>query len=107
MTHPKLLLAFLLLPTLAATPVPQTPATTQSNSDEPSSDVIRPAANLHAEGIPPIPRGIVNDVARYTDFRAATFQAWHPARREMLIATRFADVVQAHRVRAPGAARYQ
>jgi dipeptidyl aminopeptidase/acylaminoacyl peptidase len=106
MRHTLPLLAFLLLPALAATPVPEMPATTQA-VNESNTDLVRPAANLHADGIPPIPRQIVNDVARYTDFRGATFQSWHPARREMLIATRFADVVQAHRVRAPGAARYQ
>jgi len=46
-------------------------------------------------------------VARYTDFRTASLQDWHPTKCEMLISTRFADTVQIHRVTVPGGARYQ
>jgi dipeptidyl aminopeptidase/acylaminoacyl peptidase len=41
------------------------------------------------------------------EFRAATFQSWHPLRREMLITTRFAESMQLHQVKSPGGARRQ
>jgi dipeptidyl aminopeptidase/acylaminoacyl peptidase len=63
--------------------------------------------NLVAEGVPPFPADLRNEAARYTEFRAAVFQSWHPARREMLITTRFADSMQLHHVNSPGAARRQ
>lgn len=64
-------------------------------------------AGLVAEGIPAIPARIVDEVGRYTEFRSASFADWHPASREMLIATRFGNVPQIHRVRAPAGARAQ
>jgi len=67
----------------------------------------RPNENLVIQGIPDIPLSLVEAVDRYTEFRAAVFESWHPTRREMLIATRFADVPQIHQVTAPGAARTQ
>jgi dipeptidyl aminopeptidase/acylaminoacyl peptidase len=63
--------------------------------------------NLLVEGIPPFPMELKRDVGRYLEFRAAAFQGWHPERREMLIATRFADTPQLHLVKAPGGARRQ
>jgi len=69
--------------------------------------VIKPAANLRAEGIPDIPATIVDAVGRYTEFRTAGFAGWHPAKREALILTRFADTNQVHEVRFPGGARRQ
>jgi dipeptidyl aminopeptidase/acylaminoacyl peptidase len=69
--------------------------------------VIAPAANLVAENIPPIPASIAQELRRYTEFRSATFADWHPARREMLIATRFGNTPQIHAVGAPGGARRQ
>ena len=68
---------------------------------------VQPGENLVAEGIPPIPTSLADTVARYTDFRDASLQDWHPTQREMLISTRFADTVQIHRVKFPGGARYQ
>ena len=41
------------------------------------------------------------------EFRTASFQSWHPQRREMLVATRFADTMQLHQVKTPGGARRQ
>jgi dipeptidyl aminopeptidase/acylaminoacyl peptidase len=70
-------------------------------------DIIHPDENLVAEGVPPIPASLAVTAARYTDFREAGFLDWHPEKREMLIATRFADTVQIHRVSDPGGARYQ
>ncbi len=70
-------------------------------------DTIQPGDNLVTEGVPPIPASLAATVARYTDFRAASLQDWHPTKREMLISTRFADTTQIHRVSMPGGARYQ
>ena len=63
--------------------------------------------NLVADGLPPIPAGLREEVRRYTEFRTAGFVAWNPLKREMLISTRFANTAQLHRVRAPGADRTQ
>jgi dipeptidyl aminopeptidase/acylaminoacyl peptidase len=46
-------------------------------------------------------------VGRYLEFRAAAFESWHPQKRELLIATRFADTPQLHYVKTPGGARRQ
>lgn len=83
----------------AATP---TPAAAQS-----TVALITPAENLVADGIPPIPKALAERVSRYTEFRAAGFVDWHPARRELLIMTRFGDAPQLHRVLFPGGARTQ
>jgi dipeptidyl aminopeptidase/acylaminoacyl peptidase len=66
-----------------------------------------PGDNLVAQGIPPIPAALAEQVGRYTDFRAAVFAGWHPTRREMLINTRFADTAQVHHVKMPAGARTQ
>ncbi len=63
--------------------------------------------NLVVEGVPPQPAALRQDVGRYLEFRTATFQGWHPGRREMLVTTRFADTAQLHRVAEPGGARRQ
>jgi dipeptidyl aminopeptidase/acylaminoacyl peptidase len=68
---------------------------------------LKPGDNLVIEGVPPIPLSLVDAVGRYTDFRGAAFQSWHPTRHEMLIATRFGNATQAHLVKFPGGARTQ
>ena len=68
---------------------------------------IKPNENLVGEGIPSIPSALSETVGRYTEFRGAGLQDWHPTRREMLVTTRFADTNQIHRVRFPGGARTQ
>ncbi len=68
---------------------------------------IAPGDNLVVEGVPPIPASMVDEVGRYTEFRAASFSSWHPVRREMLISTRFGNTTQAHVVKMPGGARTQ
>jgi dipeptidyl aminopeptidase/acylaminoacyl peptidase len=73
-------------------------------ADEPA---IAPGENLVVEGVPPIPASLAELLGRYTNFRLATFTSWHPARREMIIATRFGDTYQAHQVQSPGGARTQ
>jgi dipeptidyl aminopeptidase/acylaminoacyl peptidase len=69
--------------------------------------VLPPGENLVIEGIPPIPMSVVEQADRYTQYRTASLQSWHPTRREMLISTRFADTSQTHRVSEPLGARYQ
>src|SRR5215204_601287 len=68
---------------------------------------IPPAENLVVDGIPAIPASLADDVRRYTESRPANFAAWHPARREMLISTRFGNTAQLHHVKVPGGARTQ
>ena len=65
-------------------------ALTYAQSAPPQS-VIRPADNLVTEGIPPIPASLAEQAGRYTEVRSATVADWHPARREMLVLTRFGD----------------
>ncbi len=73
----------------------------------PSQDTVAPGDNLVVKGIPPIPRALAEEVDRYGNYRSAAITSWHPAKREMLIGTRFADTVQVHFVSAPGGARTQ
>lgn len=68
---------------------------------------VTPPDSLMLDGIPPIPADLPEQVGRYTESRAATFQDWNPKRNEMLIATRFADTNQIHLVTQPGGARTQ
>jgi len=73
----------------------------------PAPAVIAPSDNLVVENVPPIPASLAAEVGRYTEFRGAGFASWHPTRHEMLIATRFGNVTQAHLVKFPGGARTQ
>jgi dipeptidyl aminopeptidase/acylaminoacyl peptidase len=75
-----------------------------AGADEP---VITPGEALVIEGVPKIPASLAEEVGRYTEFRSAAFTSWHPKLREMIIATRFGNVTQAHRVKLPGGARTQ
>jgi dipeptidyl aminopeptidase/acylaminoacyl peptidase len=68
---------------------------------------VTPSENLVTQGIPPIPTSLVSTIERYTNFRAASLSSWHPARREMLISTRFGDTPQIHLVKSPLAYRKQ
>jgi hypothetical protein len=52
--------------------------------------------------IDPIRRGVFDSLNRYTEFRTAALLDWAPSKREILIATRFGDVPQIHRVAMPG-----
>src|SRR6266498_174936 len=71
------------------------------------NNILVPADNLVTDGIAPIPASLVEDVRRYTEFRAAGLSSWHPTRREMLISTRFGDTNQIHLVKFPGGDRRQ
>ena len=69
--------------------------------------VIAPAENLVVEGVPKIPASLAETAGRYGSYRSARLADWHPARREMLIATRFGDTPQLHLVKMPGGERQQ
>src|SRR5215468_3792304 len=68
---------------------------------------IFPSDNLVADGIAKIPASLAETAGRYGSFRSAGFVDWNPAKREMLIATRFAETPQLHLVAQPGGARQQ
>src|SRR5262249_19241881 len=72
-----------------------------------SDEVITPNDALVVDGLPAIPKSLAERSAAYAESRAATFQDWHPTKREILILTRFADVQQVHRVAFPGGDRRQ
>lgn len=63
--------------------------------------------HLVVDGVPAIPAALRQDAGRYLEFRGAGFSSWHPAKREMLITTRFADTAQLHYLKMPGGARRQ
>jgi hypothetical protein len=52
---------------------------------------IKPGDNLVIENIPAIPAAVAEQTARYGESRSAALLSWNPVRKEMLIATRFAD----------------
>jgi dipeptidyl aminopeptidase/acylaminoacyl peptidase len=63
--------------------------------------------SLVVDGVPTIPAALAETAGRYGSYRSATLADWHPQRREMLIATRFADTAQLHLVKMPSGARQQ
>ncbi len=93
--------------TLAALAALTLASTVSPLSAQDASPVIAPADNLTLDGVPPLPARLSGDVRRYTESRNAAFSDWHPTRRELLIATRFANTVQLHGVKMPGGARTQ
>ncbi len=72
-----------------------------------ADDAVVPNEQLVLDGLPAVPKSFAQRAAPYMEFRTASFQAWNPVRPEMLVTTRFGDVTQLHRVKAPGAARTQ
>ena len=68
---------------------------------------IGPPEALVLDGIPKPPAALAETAGRYAENRAAFPTDWHPARREMLIGTRFANTFQTHLVKFPGGARQQ
>ena len=62
-------------------------------------------ANIVADGVPALATGLVSDLARYQNTRSAQLLGWMGD--GMLIATRFADTTQLHRVDTPLGMRRQ
>ncbi|WP_339694175.1 prolyl oligopeptidase family serine peptidase [uncultured Parasphingorhabdus sp.] len=77
------------------------PAAAEANGTAP-----RPAA-LVADQVPAIPQAIVDQTRPYMEYRTASFVDWDPKSKAMLIATRFAETRQLHRVAAPMGQREQ
>jgi dipeptidyl aminopeptidase/acylaminoacyl peptidase len=65
-------------------------ACAQSPERGTTGEVLAPNANLVAQGIPPIPMSLVQQVSRYTDFRGHSFEGWHPTQPDMLVVHRAA-----------------
>ena len=72
-----------------------------------SGAVITPPAALVIDNIPPVPSTLAAATRPYLEFRTAGFLGWDPGTKAALIATRFGNSAQLHRVAAPGAARTQ
>ncbi len=72
----------------------------------PSADIV-PGDNLVTEGIAGIPASIAATTNRYTEYRTATLQDWHPSEHSLLITTRFGDTNQVHQLKFPGGDRSQ
>ena len=72
-----------------------------------SAESVEKPAALVADGIPDVPIELAARTRPYMEFRTATFLGWHPTDRSMLIATRFGNTNQVHRVARPGGARTQ
>lgn len=64
------------------------------------ADAPKPDA-LVADGLPPIPDELPVQTRPYMEFRTASFAGWHPTDRSMLVATRFGNTTQLHRVAGP------
>ncbi|MEO8521907.1 MAG: prolyl oligopeptidase family serine peptidase [Acidobacteriota bacterium] len=73
----------------------------------PSSATMPVPANVRAEGLPPIPASLAEDLAPYAGSRRALLLGWHPTERRTLIWTTFGNVGQIHSVAGPGMARRQ
>jgi dipeptidyl aminopeptidase/acylaminoacyl peptidase len=88
--------AFLLGTTLALVAATAAPAQVER----------REVGNIVYEGAPATPAALQAAIAPYYNARSAVFEDWLPDG-SMLIATRFGETQQIHRVAAPGAARTQ
>ncbi len=86
-----------------STPPSTTTAAPGGTPAELPPKTIAPNANLVAQGIPPIPASLAEQVAKYTDFRGHTFVDWHPTRRDMLVShlKAGASTPQLFRISAP------
>ncbi len=71
-----------------------------------SAQVEMPAA-LVADGIPAVPAELAAKTRPYMGFRTASFVGWHPTDKTMILATRFANTAQLHRVSGLMMARKQ
>ena len=74
-----------------------------------SGDWVKPNEKPALQGIPPIPASVVQEVARYADFRGHGFVDWHPSQGEMLVSHRkaVAHTTQIYRLptRSPSPSR--
>lgn len=68
---------------------------------------IAPPESLLVDGVPGISAALADTAGRYGSYRSAGLADWHPSKREMLIATRFAETAQLHLLAMPGGERQQ
>ena len=66
------------------------------------NDLVRPPENLVTQGIPDIPRQLVQEIERYTNYHDAFLESWHPTLHQMLISTRSGNTRQIHLVNKVG-----
>lgn len=64
------------------------------------ADAPKPDA-LVADGVPAVPDELPAETRPYMEFRTAGFAGWHPTDKSMLVATRFGNTAQLHRVAGP------
>ncbi|MBI4678540.1 MAG: S9 family peptidase [Elusimicrobia bacterium] len=75
-------------------------------AEAPAGPSVAPPESLSVKGVPAIPEELALSAGRYQNTRSARFLDWDPTG-GMLIATRFADTMQVHRVRSAMGARTQ
>ncbi|AQA00284.1 S9 family peptidase [Sphingopyxis sp. QXT-31] len=100
MRHLALLAALALPLAPALAQAPATPAT-------PAAPVAPRPAALVADGMPDVPAELAAATRPYMENRGASFVGWNPVDKSMLIATRFGNTSQIHRVAVPMGARKQ
>jgi len=91
---------FLVAMSLLASPLPAIRA------EDPGTDRFRPPA-IETAGVPAVPPELPERLRQYQAVRNASFRGWYPDGNGILIATRFAETNQLHRVTAPGGRREQ
>jgi dipeptidyl aminopeptidase/acylaminoacyl peptidase len=69
-------------------------------------DPLRPPA-ISTRDVPVVPAELSERLRQYQNTRSAAFRGWSPDGKGILIATRFADTAQLHRVYEPGGRREQ
>ncbi len=95
-------------PALASSVLAQAPAARPEPNRDAAAEFLPVPANVKAEGLPPIPASIVQDLAPYASSRRAAVLGWHPTRRQLLITTAFdGNTFQIHSVAGPGMDRQQ
>ena len=75
--------------------------------DAPAAPTVAKPAALTAEGVPVLPLALAARARPYLESRSAGFAGWDAKARAVLIATRFANTAQLHRVATPMGARTQ
>jgi dipeptidyl aminopeptidase/acylaminoacyl peptidase len=70
------------------------------------TDPYRPPA-MQVEGVPAVPRDLMEQLRQYQSVRNANFRGWSPDGRGILIQTQFGNTMQLHRVYEPGGRREQ
>ena len=89
---------------IAALALPLAPALAQ----EAAKPAVEPKpAALVADGMPEVPAELAAATRPYMENRGAGFVGWNPVDKSMLIATRFGNTSQIHRVATPMGARKQ